>query len=91
MIRMAEGFPILLAAEVVPPDIDPPATPGSLRPDAGPYGQVLPILAAVLLVAVPVLLLVAFNRRRKRKRMVHRPRNPTLAETGGLPPPRSQT
>lgn len=26
------------------------------------------------------------NRRRRRK---HRPRNPTLAETGGLPPPRT--
>ncbi len=88
MIRMAEGFPILLAAEVLPPDIQPPVAPGSLRPDAGPYSQVVPILAAVLLVTIPVVLLLAFSRRRKRKRMVHRPRNPTLAETGGLPPPR---
>lgn len=28
--------------------------------------------------------------RRKRRRREHRTRNPTLAETGGLPPPRSQ-
>jgi len=26
--------------------------------------------------------------RRRRRRREHRPRNPTLAETGGLPPPR---
>lgn len=89
MIRMAEGFPILLAAEVLPPDMQPSGTPGSLRPDAGPYSQVAPILAAALLVGVLMLLLLAFNRRQRRKRLVHRPRNPTLAETGGLPPPRS--
>ncbi len=29
-------------------------------------------------------------RRRRRRRREHRPRNPTLAETGGLPPARSQ-
>jgi hypothetical protein len=28
--------------------------------------------------------------RRRRRRREHRPRNPTLAETGGLPPPRPQ-
>ncbi len=27
-------------------------------------------------------------RRKRRRRREHRPRNPTLAETGGLPPPR---
>ncbi|HEV2394629.1 MAG TPA: hypothetical protein VG146_19935 [Verrucomicrobiae bacterium] len=30
------------------------------------------------------------HRRRRRRRREHRPRNPTLAETGGLPPLRSQ-
>lgn len=30
------------------------------------------------------------HRRRRRRRREHRPRNPTLAETGGLPPARSQ-
>ena len=29
------------------------------------------------------------SRRRRRRRREHRPRNPTLAETGGLPPIRS--
>jgi hypothetical protein len=28
------------------------------------------------------------RRRKRRRRREHRPRNPTLAETGGLPPPR---
>jgi len=30
------------------------------------------------------------RRRHKRRRRDHRPRNPTLAETGGLPPPRPE-
>ena len=30
-----------------------------------------------------------FAKRHKRRRRRHRPRNPTLAETGGLPPPRN--
>lgn len=83
---MAEGFPILLAVDVLPPEIQPPGSP---RPEAGPDGQFLPLAGAVLLVAVPLLLLLAFSRRRRRKRMTHRPRNPTLAQTGGLPPSRT--
>jgi type VI protein secretion system component VasK len=31
------------------------------------------------------------RRRRRRRRREHRPRNPTLAETGGLPPVRSDS
>jgi hypothetical protein len=30
------------------------------------------------------------RRRRRRRRREHRPRNPTLAETGGLPPIRTE-
>jgi len=30
------------------------------------------------------------SRRRRRRRREHRPRNPTLAETGGLPPVRTE-
>ena len=30
------------------------------------------------------------RRRRRRHRREHRPRNPTLSETGGLPPPRTE-
>lgn len=30
------------------------------------------------------------RRRRRRHRRDHRPRNPTLAETGGLPPPKAE-
>jgi hypothetical protein len=30
------------------------------------------------------------HRRHRRRRRDHRPRNPTLAETGGLPPPKPQ-
>ncbi len=85
MTRMAEGFPILLAAEILPPEIP---VPGAVRPGGGPDGQGLPILGAALLVVIPLLLLFAFSRRRQRKRKAHRPRNPTLAQTGGLPPPR---
>ena len=86
MIRMAEGFPILLAAEILPPEIPPP---GATRSGGVPDGQLLPILGAALLVVTPLVLLFVFARRRQRKRMAHRPRNPTLAETGGLPPHRS--
>ncbi|MBE7499796.1 MAG: LPXTG cell wall anchor domain-containing protein [Verrucomicrobiales bacterium] len=32
----------------------------------------------------------AHRHRRRRRRRDHRPRNPTLAETGGLPPPRPE-
>jgi hypothetical protein len=31
------------------------------------------------------------RRKWRRRRRDHRPRNPTLAETGGLPPPKSET
>lgn len=31
-----------------------------------------------------------YRRKRRRRRREHRPRNPTLAETGGLPPIRSE-
>lgn len=31
-----------------------------------------------------------YRRKRRRRRREHRPRNPTLAETGGLPPLRSE-
>lgn len=30
------------------------------------------------------------RKRRRKRRREHRPRNPTLAETGGLPPPRNE-
>lgn len=83
---MAEGFPILIAAEILPPDMP---QPGAGRTGGVPDGQLLPILGAALLVVVPLVLLFAFSRRRQRKRRTHRPRNPTLAETGGLPPHRS--
>ena len=82
---MAEAFPILLAAELLPLEL--PA-PGAVRSTGGLNGELLPILAAALLVVTPLALLLAYSRRRKRKRRPHLPRNPTLAETGGLPPPR---
>lgn len=86
MTRMAEGFSIILAAEILPPEIP---QPGSARPGGGPDGQLMPILGAALLVVAPLVLILAFARRRQRKCIPHRPRNPTLADTGGLPPPRS--
>ena len=82
---MAEAFSILLAAELLPPELP---DPGAARPSGGLDGQLLPILAAALLVVTPLAFALAFSRRRKRKHRTHRPRNPTLAETGGLPPPR---
>jgi hypothetical protein len=82
---MADGSHIVIAAEVLPPDLPQPGLPPS---GSSPSGQVAPILGAALLVLVPVLVLVAFSRRQKRKRKAHLPRNPTLAETGGLPPRR---
>lgn len=86
MTRMAEWFPIILAAEILPPEVP---QPGAAPAGGGPDGHFVAILGAALLVVVPVMLLVAFSRRQKRKRKVHLPRNPTLAETGGLPPPRT--
>ncbi len=47
----------------------------------------MPLIIAALLVTLPLALLLSVRRRRQRKRVTHRPRNPTLAETGGLPPP----
>lgn len=87
MTRMAESFAPVLAAELpaLPPEIQlPSAPPLNGAPDAN-----LPTLLAIAaLVVVPLILAFTFSRRRRRKRMPHRPRNPTLAETGGLPPPR---
>ena len=87
MNDMAVRVPTMFAAEVLPPDFPHPGGP---VPGAGNFagGQGTPILLAALLVVAPVVLLLAFSRRRQRKRKVHLPRNPTLAETGGLPPPR---
>ncbi len=82
----APAWPVfLVAAELLPPEI---TQPGGSQPGGGLGNQLTPILAAALLVVVPVLLIVAFSHRKKRKRKVHLPRNPTLAETGGLPPRR---
>ena len=83
---MVPGLPILFAAENLPPDLTSLA---SRPPSVGSDGQLVPILGAALVVAVPVLLVVALTRRQRRKRKVHLPRNPTLAETGGLPPRRA--
>jgi uncharacterized membrane protein YozB (DUF420 family) len=82
---MAEAFPILLAAELLPLELP---VPGAIRSTGGLNVELLPILAAALLVVTLLTFLLAFTRRRKRKHRTHRPRNPTLAETGGLPPPR---
>lgn len=84
---MPARLPTLFAAEVLPPDFPPSGGP---VPDAGNFagGQATPILFAALLVVAPLVLLLVFSRRRQRKRKIHLPRNPTLAETGGLPPQR---
>lgn len=79
------GPTFLLAAEVLPTDFPQPS--GSPT-GASLSSQFTPILAAALLAVVPVLLLIAYSHRKKRKRKVHLPRNPTLAQTGGLPPRR---
>lgn len=81
---MAEHFPILLAADIIPLEVP---DPNAVR-SPGPEGLGLPVLEASLIVAIVVILAFAFSRRRQRRRKTHRPRNPTLAETGGLPPPR---
>ncbi len=87
MSAMSARLPTMFAAEVLPPDFP---QPGGQAPGAGNFagGQAAPIVLAALLVVAPLVLLLAFSRRRQRKRRVHLPRNPTLAETGGLPPPR---
>lgn len=85
MIRMTGDLPIILAAEVLPPELPQSGVP---RPGGGPDGQFVILFGAALLVVAPLLLVLALSRRQKRKRKVHLPRNPTLAETGGLPPRR---
>ena len=79
--------PFLLAAQpgAPLPEVTLPTAP---QQGALPMDQLVPILAAALLVLTPLFLLLSVQRRRKRKRMGHRPRNPTLADTGGLPPAR---
>ena len=84
-MTMVRGWPIQLAAEVLPPDV---LQNGGGRDGSSPGGQFVPIVIAALLVLVPLVFLLAYSTRRKRKRKVHLPRNPTLAETGGLPPRR---
>lgn len=76
---------LILAVEPLPLDL---AAPGAGRPGLAQDSQVMPLLLAALLVTLPLALLLAMRRPRQRKHMTHRPRNPTLAETGGLPPPR---
>lgn len=76
----------ILAVDPLPVELAPPGgVPGGLGQDA----QVTPLLIAAVLLTVPVGLWLSLRTRTRRKRMSHRPRNPTLAETGGLPPPRS--
>ncbi len=88
MNDMAARLPTLIAAEGLPP-----ASPQPAGPPSGAWtklgGQSAPVLIAALLVTLPLVLWFSVARRRQRKRIPHRPRNPTLAETGGLPPPRS--
>ena len=86
--RMTLYVPFLIAAEMPALDIPQPgtgATPG------GTDAQLLPVLGAALLVGAVLVLVVLFSRRHQRKRRARRQRNPTLAETGGLPPPRSSS
>lgn len=76
----------ILAVDPLPGELAPP--PG-LPGGHGQNAQVTPLIIAAMLVAVPLGVWLSMRTRTRRKRMPHRPHNPTLAETGGLPPPRS--
>lgn len=86
MTLMPSALPIILAAEALPVELPQAGLP---RAGTGLDSQLVTISGAVLLVAVPLLLFLTLSRRKKRKRKVRLPRNPTLAETGGLPPRRA--
>lgn len=86
MTRMTRALPIILAAESLPPELPQAGLP---RAGTGLDSQLVTIGGAVLLVIMPLALFLAVSRRKKRKRKVRLPRNPTLAETGGLPPRRT--
>ncbi|MFA6544910.1 MAG: hypothetical protein WCS99_10815 [Limisphaerales bacterium] len=87
MSVMSARFPAIFAAEMLPPEFPQPGGPSAQgRTVIGE--QSAPILISALLVTLPLALWFSVARRRHRKRAPHRPRNPTLAETGGLPPPR---
>lgn len=83
---MAKPVTAILAVDPLLVDLVPP---GGAHFNFGENSQAAPLLFAALLVALPLGLWFSVSQRRQRKRMTHRPRNPTLAETGGLPPPRS--
>ena len=87
---MAGPLFISLAAEVLP--LDFPSAGGAVSGGVGkiPEGHSAPVLLAVLFVVTSLALIIVFSRRRHRKRKIRLPRNPTLAETGGLPPSRSE-
>jgi membrane protein implicated in regulation of membrane protease activity len=51
---------------------------------------VIALFGALTVVTLLVLAWAAFFRKRRKRRRKHRPRNPTLAETGGLPPNRPE-
>jgi len=78
----------ILGVEPLPVELTPPGA--GLAPGGGDQSaQLGPILLAALLVTLPLALWFALGRRQQRRHKTHRPRNPTLAEHGGLPPSRS--
>jgi hypothetical protein len=78
--------PAILAVDPLPVEL---TAPGGVPAGLGQDSQVTPLLIAAVLLILPLGLWLSQRARTRRKRMPHRPRNPTLAETGGLPPPRS--
>ena len=75
----------IFAAVVTPEDAKPLFAPDDSMPR-----DVLVLVCVAVVIALAVVIWAVFFRKRRHRRHEHRPRNPTRAETGGLPPARTE-
>ena len=76
--------PWLATVTITPEDAKPLFTPDDSLPR-----DILMLICMAIAVALAAVIWAVFLRKRHRRRHEHRPRNPTRAETGGLPPART--
>ena len=77
--------PWIATATISPEDAKPLFTPNDSLPR-----DILILICVVVAVALTAAIWAVFFRKRHHRRHEHRPRNPTRAETGGLPPARTE-
>ena len=77
--------PWLAAVTISPEDAKPLFTPNDSLPR-----DILMLVCVAVAIALTAVIWAVFFRKRHHRRHEHRPRNPTRAETGGLPPVRTE-